>query len=454
MIVSITPQGPLIRECGLDGERKRENVFPAHPAGIQVSRDRWLLFCATRTLRQHDDDHSIVYQLRADAPDGRLLREGFLQRTRSDWDPFGDGSACVCLLRHAMGFGVPKGAVLNGRPAPNANVFAAVWSRSAAGRLDPRTGLYAIDPGLETRTIEAVWCQFRLNDAEDDIEILQPPRKLRQKGYENGPSFCSHETASFMVASLVPAVAFNAECTEWAATQEMSVGIAALKYRFNAAAGLYEWVETGPAQASTAEFSLREPTLARVKDDWIVGVRPRWIAPTATADWYGSLARDRGHTGWIKVENPFREMPFPAIVRDPHREAPMTIHHCADGVLRLFSGDLANSPYKARRDPLYCWDVNTDDFSVSNRHVLFDTVKAGVFPDDPKLQRSTCFGFVFPHAGGDTQLVAHRVMCFRYLPGMDAGNPPITAEQLDRFGVYYERLQYTEEYPPAWRFAP
>lgn len=452
MIASIEPQGALIRECSLDGERKRDNVFPAHPAGIQLSARRWLLLCATRGLRQHDDDRSIIYQLRADAPDGRLLREGMLQQGRSDWDPFNDGSAYVCLLRHAMGFGVPKGALLDGRPAPHGNVFAAVWSRSAAGRLDPATGLFAIDPRLEARTIEAVWCQFRLNDAEDDIDILRPPEKLRQKGYETGPAFCSQEKAVSMIAGLVPPVPFNADGTEWAGTYHFSTGIAAVKYRFNAAAGLYEWIETGPARTGTEEFALSEPTLARGNGDWIVGVRVRHNDPNRAPDWSGSRYRDRGHTGWIKVADPFQEMPFPRIVQSPDRQGPMTIYRCADGVLRLFSGDFTHSPYKARRDPLYCWDVNTDDFSVSHPHVIIDTVKAGIFPDDPKLQRSTCFGFLFPHAGGDTQYVAHRVMCFRYLPGMDPTQPPLTPEQLDKFGVYYARIRYTREYPPTWRF--
>lgn len=128
----------------------------------------------------------------------------------------------------------------------------------------------------------------------------------------------------------------------------------------------------------------------------------------------------------------------------------MTLYRCADGVLRLFSGDVANSPYKQRRDPLYCWDVNPEDFSVSNRCVIFDSVKAGVFPDDPALARSTCFAAVAPHAGGNVQYVMHRVMCFRYLPGVHG--EPITEEQLEVHGIYHTAIRYREEPPATWRF--
>ena len=43
MIERITQMGILIGECSLPGETKADDVFPAHPNGIQVSKDRWLL---------------------------------------------------------------------------------------------------------------------------------------------------------------------------------------------------------------------------------------------------------------------------------------------------------------------------------------------------------------------------------------------------------------------------
>lgn len=449
-IAAVEPQGMLIDDCALPGERKQDLAFPAHPSAIQLSRNRWLVICATRGLRQHDDDRSIIYQLRADAVTGPVLKEAFFQQTTDDWEPFNDGAKYVCLLRHPMGFGVPKGATINGQPAAHDNHFVALWTRSAGGRLDPATGTYKYESSLHGSTLEGVWCQFRLNDDESDIEITQAPTKLCEKGYEVGPSFCRHEQATRVITSLVPPVPFDDACREWAATMNLNGAIAAIKFRYNNEARLYEWVETGPTITGNDEFSLAEPALARADDAWIVNIRVRQLASQRGPDWAGSRHRDCGHTGWIRTADPFEDMPFPTIVTDPHRQAPMTFFRCADGVLRMFSGDFANSPYKQRRDPLYCWDVDPKDFSVSNRQLLFDSVVAGVFPDDPALSRSTCFASVPAHAGGDTQYVFHRVMCFRYLKGIQG--EPITDELLAKHGVYHTAMRYKESQPATWQF--
>jgi hypothetical protein len=418
---------------------------------LQLSRNRWLLLYATRSIGCQDHAHSIVYQVRADSPVGQVLKEGFIQQTSNDWDPFEDGSSYVCLLRHPMGFGVPKGALVGGKTAPNANLFVAEWTRSAAGRLDPVTGTYAYDAPLERSTLRSEWCQFRLNDSEDDIDIVQPPQMLRQKGYEATGPFCEHEDATFMIHSLVPPVPFNNDCTEWVETNHLSTGISAIKFRFNSATQLYEWTQTGPPINQADGFELSEGVLARHEDEWIVGVRPRIILPQVQPDWAGGKARDRGHTGWIKTEDPFGQMLSPTIVQSPHREAPMTIFECPDQTLRLFSGEFRHSPYKQRRDPLYVWDVDTTDFSVSDERVVFDSIKTGAFPDD-KMLRSTCFANLMPHAGGDTQYVTHRVLCFRYLEGVEPGEPALTSQQLSKFGLYYSKITYDRDYAATWRF--
>lgn len=340
----------------------------------------------------------------------------------------------------------------NGRLAAAANMFAVQWTRSAAGRLDPATGLYRYDAALESRTLEGVWCQFRLNDSGDDIEILLPPQKLRQQGYENGPVFCRHESARTMITSLAPPVPYNKDATEWAVTQNLGIGCAAMKYRFNPRSGRYEWVETGPVCRGNDEFALSEPVLAKASDSWVVGVRVRQHLHHVSPDWAGGRHKDRGHTGWIRVADPFQDLPFPRVLQDPNRQAPMTVFRCADGVLRLFSGDFTNSPYKQRRDPLYCWDVDPVDFSVTRQQVVFDSVKAGVFPNDPRLPQSMCFASVIPNGGGNTQYVVHRVMCFRYLVGVEKDVPAITPEQLANAGIYCARIRYTEDQPPAWQF--
>jgi hypothetical protein len=183
----------------------------------------------------------------------------------------------------------------------------------------------------------------------------------------------------------------------------------------------------------------------------MIGVRPRIILENIAPDWAGGKARDRGHTGWVRTDDPFGKMPALTIVQSPHREAPMTLFACADGALRMFSGDYANSPYHQRRDPLYVWDVDARDFSVSNRRVVFDSVKAGVFPDDD-VPRGAGFAHLMPHAGGDVGYVAHRVLCFRYRAGVLPNQPALTNEQLSKFGIYYSKIVYDRPYAAAWRF--
>jgi hypothetical protein len=246
-------------------------------------------------------------------------------------------------------------------------------------------------------------------------------------------------------------VPFNNDCTEWVETNHLSTGISAIKFRFNSDTQLYEWTQTGPPINQVEGFGLSEGVLARHEDQWIVGVRPRIILEGIAPDWAGGRARDRGHTGWIKTDDPFAEMPPLQIVQSPHREAPMTLFECADKTLRLFSGEFKHSPYKQRRDPLYVWDVSTQDFTVSNERVVFDSVKAGVFPDDGML-RSTCFANLMPHAGGKAQYVSHRVLCFRYRAGVEPHAPALTSEQLSKFGLYYSKIIYDRDCDATWSF--
>ena len=451
MITGIDFQGSLIGECRLDAERKSNDIFPAHISGMPLSRDRWLITCATRGIRYHDDDHSIIYQLRAKTPDGALIREGMIQPSVTDYDPRGDGSAYVRLCRVPMPFGVPQGALVGASVPAHSGLCGVIWCTSAAGTLDPVTGVRKYDAALEGSTIHAEWCQFRLNAAGDDIEMLLPPQKMRQVGYARGPAFCSHTAATTSITPLVPALPLDPGCTEWCTTHHFNTGIAAIKLRYNPRAGLYEWVETGPALPQHPDFAFSEGALARSGTSWIMAVRARRERARKTPDWAGGFSRDCGDTAWLKTADPFAPWPEPVILQEPNRIAPFTLFTCADRQLRLFSGDFTNSPHKQRRDPLYCWDVDPGDFSVSERHVVLDSVQAGIFADDA-TPRSTCFCAVFPHMGGKVQLAATRAMAIRYRPGVEPNSPPVTAEQFAKFGVYYFKLHYAKDCPPAWRF--
>ena len=127
MIQRIQSQGIFLNDCPLPGESKQDMVWPGQANAVQLSRDRWLIVYATRGMRFMDDDRSIHYQLRADGPDGVILREGILSRSFDGWDPEGDGRRCFKQHGHPVVFGVPKGTRFGGKPVPHENLFVAKW---------------------------------------------------------------------------------------------------------------------------------------------------------------------------------------------------------------------------------------------------------------------------------------------------------------------------------------
>jgi hypothetical protein len=211
--VRISPAGKLLHECSLPGESRADGAFPAHPNGLRLSRDRFLLLYATRGWRGVDEDRSIVYQVRAGGFDGLVLKEGLLARSVDDWDPLGDGGRYFKAHGHPGGFGVPKGAWVGGRPAPHANLFVLKWYRygrrfSAPDRLE--RPLAESSGRLHQQTISTQWVHARLNEGGNDIEILEPARALRAPGFASGD-----RAAELVNQTYVQPQPFNDAATEW-----------------------------------------------------------------------------------------------------------------------------------------------------------------------------------------------------------------------------------------------
>jgi hypothetical protein len=432
-IESVEPAGVLVRECSLPGETRADDVVPAHPNGIPVSRDRWLLVYATRGFRGVDDDLSIVYQLRRGGPDGTVIREGFLARTTNAWDALGDGRTYVRQHGHPVVFGVPKGARAAGRALPHANLFVAKW-RVCARVLDPATGELVHARATEeirARTQGVEWAQFRLNAAEDDLEIVKPAGPMCQKGFESGPRFCSADGVGPMNQSFTPPVPLARDGSAWADCNAFDGGrVAPLRYAYSSDRGLYEWVQTGPLLSGPG-----------------VGIFEAGLAPWGAGFVMSARLQAGSGVAWARMEDPFGRAPEVTAARAPDTNSPLTLFRCADGVLRLLTGE------KGRRDPLYVWDVDpAEGFAVSNRRVVFDSVKAGL-PIRPAAQPKVDMGKVLP-AQGRTQLVVHRVSVRSFnrpYPNRPS-IPVINKKEKEACGIYATRITFRDALPPPWEF--
>jgi hypothetical protein len=426
----------FVPACTLPGETRADDVAPGHGSCVRASKDRWIIAYQTRSWRGVDDERSIVYQVRKDAPDGPVLKEGFLAQSINNWDPLNDGSKLVRQHGHPVIFGVPKGALIDGKPAPNGNLFVVKWRIVGIG-YDPVLKKIQRDKnGLREKTQGVQWTQIRLNDAEDNIVVVQPTKAFRQKGFETGNAVCSVKPA-FMNQTFVPDVPFNHACTEWAVVNHFTDQgeIAPMKIAFNANTGLYEFVECGPLTGGPKQH-LMEASLVHLGDRWIIAARS-------------------GGISWAVTEDPFKNLPKLTAYDDINCNSPLTVFTCADGVVRIFAGDLKVSPYHYSRNPMYMMDVSVkgDHFSFDNRQEVFDTFKAGLkFRKEvsPRID----FATIFPPYG-KTQIVAYRVAPRSYNFPYDTrkGIPALNADEKPYCGMYYSVLTYRDVLPQPWTFA-
>ncbi|MHC4874796.1 MAG: hypothetical protein ACYTFY_23365 [Planctomycetota bacterium] len=79
-----------------------------------------------------DAVRSVIYQIRKDAPDGEVIKEGMLAEYESGWTPFGPDYPLRKVYGMPMVFGVPKGAKKDGKLLANQNVFAVKMYRAAS----------------------------------------------------------------------------------------------------------------------------------------------------------------------------------------------------------------------------------------------------------------------------------------------------------------------------------
>src|SRR5581483_12417829 len=159
----------------------------------------------------------------------------------------------------------------------------------------------------------------------------------------------------------------------------------------------YEWIETGPI-LFYPEYPAIEASTVRLDHSWAIAARPQ---------------RRGLPILWLRMEDPFSQVRNHVLAetseQHPPCSVPMSIYRCADGVIRLLSGDAQDSPYREPRNPLYCWKVEPDHgFALVNRVPVIDLLRAGL-PIRPEAGPVADMAKVLPHSGGREQLILHRV---------------------------------------------
>jgi len=124
--------------------------------------------------------------------------------------------------------------------------------------------------------------------------------------------------------------------------------------------------------------------------------------------------------------------------------APRHCYRCPDGVVRVF----ANEKIDRWRDPLCCWDVDTDTFELKNRRLVADLRSAGHPFHNPGADMSK----LCPHAPGRKQVIIFRAITLKQT-AEPCQDPPATPEEHAAAGVHYAEIEYDEPLPEEWSFA-
>ena len=209
--------------------------------------------------------------------------------------------------------------------------------------------------------------------------------------------------------------------------------------RFDRFLDLHEWTRTGPPLLAR-QRGLSEASINRLGDEWIVCLR------TNQRD--EASGKDGAPTGWTRTADPFVTLGEPVYVPVPCSWSPRVAYACPDGVLRVFCGDINLSPYGLKRNPLYAWDVDPGNFSVSNRRVVFDACAAGL----PLRTALVDYAPLFPAHDG-RQLLSFRVTVPNETQESRQG-PAVRNEEIGPAGAHLADIVYDRPVPGPWQFPP
>lgn len=410
-------RGPFITESDLPGESKRDFAVPNYATGLRLSPNRWLIVYDTVDCRGADFWRSVMYQIRADAPDGRIVKSGFIARLEEVETPFTDRYPCWKGYGNASVFGMPCPA--SGAPAaPTAGLVAISYNSRIELMANGRLVQYL-------PTLCPHWPKdVPANEWFDTLARLGSPRLMRQ--YRFNPD--ADELVPVTPAEACPAVQpirlrhdLQGVCNWGNPVRLDEQGLAWLealadptedsllvmrRYDFDAAAGLYRINDAVMSHRENPDFRAGEPSLARVgPDDWMVAAR---------------CFKNDGNTLLYRTSDPMAGLGPATPLATTYGQR--MLYRFADGSIRLTLNHQKESPYQDRRNPLYCYRLDPATLQVVERSTVFDSRAAGFNLTVPFVDHTNLFE---PHGPG-IQLLTFRLIAEALVwnrPGMQAPTP-------------------------------
>ncbi|MBE6358537.1 MAG: hypothetical protein E7057_04745 [Lentisphaerae bacterium] len=410
----------------------KPGVFCVQPSGpVEIAPDRWLSLYTMVDGRGHDANCGIYGELRADAPDGMVLRSRILVAggDGTNYSPCGDGVEYFRCAGQAHVFGSQKTGVF----AVTYYQHVQKWENGVLQ--NPGSWHWRQKHGsmLMSGTLRVCMLHLEYDAQADDWRIIEQPHLLAQDGWENSPdAFCEFGPGFSLNHALEPPVPLNDDGTEFleyltitAYDDPYAVGghgtVVPVRYKFDPETRRYRWVQTGKRWRDGND-TLGEVSIVRIPDgsgDFLLSVR----------QFLGT-----GDIILARVSDPFVEG-----IRKVHRykgsSAPRTLGVRSDGLMRIFINDSDMSPYKHERNPLYEYQIYPD-LRLGEPHVVADAVQQKLPWPEPFLD----MGRYLEYAPGKEML------CFRAFDRVqivgNEGSEPLSAEAADLYGVHYLKADF------------
>ncbi len=410
-------KGPFIIESDLPGESKQDFAVPNYATGLRVSTNRWLIVYDTVDSRGADFWRSVMYQIRADAPDGRIVKSGFIAQLEVLDSLVGDRYPCWKGYGNPNVFGMP--CLAPGTPSsPTAGLVAISYNSRIEMMVDGRLvqHLPTLTPhwpkdvsaddwfdALARLGSPRVMRQFRFNPATDELLPVSPaepcptvqPVRLRHdlQGIVNwgNPVRMDEQGLSWLEVLVDP-------------TEDSLLVMR--RYDFDAAAGLYRMTDSVMQHQDRPDFRAGEPSLAQIgPNDWLVAAR---------------CFKNSGNTLLYRTTDPMTSLGEATELATTFGQR--MLYRFADGSIRLTLNHQKESPYQDRRNPLYCYRIDPETLQAVEKSTVFDSRAAGLNLHVPFVDHTHLFE---SHRLG-TQLLTFRLIAEAMVwnrPDMQAVTP-------------------------------